>query len=58
MTLKEKLLKVMSAVAVLGKDSRNAEIGYDYVSAAKFKRGSKQGTSRKPYHLHTEYSRT
>ena len=36
MTLKEKLLKVMSAVAVLGKDSRNAEIGYDYVSAAKF----------------------
>lgn len=36
MTLKEKLLKVMSEVAVIGKDSRNDEVGYDYVSAAKF----------------------
>ncbi len=36
MHLKEKILNVMSAVAVIGKDSRNDDVGYDYVSAAKF----------------------
>lgn len=35
MTLAEKILNVMSAVAVIGKDTRNDEVGYNYVSAAK-----------------------
>lgn len=35
MTLKEKILNVMKSVAVIGKDARNDEVGYDFVSAAK-----------------------
>ena len=34
MNLKEKILNVMKSVAVIGKDARNDEVGYDFVSAA------------------------
>lgn len=35
MTLREKILNVMTACAVIGKDSFNDDVGYSYVSAAK-----------------------